>query len=58
MLTARRLLLMRNEATEAVQESWAAICRGWFGLRDPSRFPAWCCEIKLLELQLSKLDAN
>lgn len=45
MRTARRLLRDEDEATEAVQESWAAICRGWFGLRDPSRFPAWAFSI-------------
>lgn len=39
--TARRLLGDRDEAAEAVQESWAAICQGWMRLRDPARFPAW-----------------
>lgn len=39
--TARRLLRDDELAREAVQEAWAAICRGWMGLRDPARFPAW-----------------
>lgn len=39
--TARRLLRDDEMAREAVQEAWASICRGWLGLRDPARFPAW-----------------
>ena len=31
--TARRLLRDEDEAVEAVQNAWAAICRGWFPAR-------------------------
>ncbi|RIJ31776.1 RNA polymerase sigma factor [Henriciella algicola] len=43
--TARRLLRDEDEAVEAVQNAWAAICRGWFTLQDPARFPAWAFTI-------------
>lgn len=39
--TARRLLRDDELAREAVQDAWAGICRGWIGLSDPARFPAW-----------------
>ncbi|MEE2690691.1 MAG: sigma-70 family RNA polymerase sigma factor [Pseudomonadota bacterium] len=39
--TARRLLRDDELAREAVQEAWAGICRGWFALDDPAKFPAW-----------------
>ncbi len=41
MRTALRLLRDRGEAEEAVQEAWAAICRGWPRLSDPAMFPGW-----------------
>ncbi|MCH2458328.1 MAG: sigma-70 family RNA polymerase sigma factor [Henriciella sp.] len=43
--TARRLLRDEDEAVEAVQNAWAAICRGWFTLHDPAKFPAWAFTI-------------
>lgn len=43
--TARRLLRDEEQAREAVQEAWTAICRGWLTLQDPSRFPAWAFTI-------------
>ena len=39
--TARRLLRDEDQARDAVQETWAGICRGWLGLTDPAKFPAW-----------------
>jgi len=39
--TARRLLRDDEQARDAVQETWAGICRGWLTLQDPARFPAW-----------------
>lgn len=39
--TALRLLDDREQALEAVQEAWIGICRGWGGLNDTARFPAW-----------------
>lgn len=39
--TARRLLREEEPARDAVQDAWAAICRGWVGLNDPAKFPAW-----------------
>ncbi len=39
--TARRLLRDEEQARDAVQEAWTGICRGWFTLGDPARFPAW-----------------
>lgn len=39
--TARRLLRDDEQAREAVQEAWGGICRGWFTLSDPAKFPAW-----------------
>ena len=41
MRTALRLLRDQSEAEEAVQEAWAGICRGWLGLSDTAKFPAW-----------------
>ncbi|MBD0426605.1 RNA polymerase sigma factor [Aquisalinus flavus] len=38
---ARRLLRDDDQAREAVQEAWTGICRGWHGLSDPAKFPAW-----------------
>ncbi|MEP3225311.1 MAG: RNA polymerase sigma factor [Parasphingorhabdus sp.] len=43
--TAYRLLRDRDQAESAVQEAWSGICRGWFGLKDPARFPAWAYRI-------------
>lgn len=43
--TARRLLRDEDQARDAVQEAWAAICRGWMSLNDPGRFPAWAFSI-------------
>ena len=45
MRTAYRLLRDEEQARSAVQEAWAGICKGWRGLRDPSRFPAWAYTI-------------
>ncbi|GAA0476659.1 sigma-70 family RNA polymerase sigma factor [Parasphingorhabdus litoris] len=45
MRTAYRLLRDEEQARAAVQEAWSGICRGWMGLRDPSRFPAWAYRI-------------
>lgn len=39
--TARRLLGDDEQAREAVQDAWLGITRGWGGLRNPARFPAW-----------------
>ena len=39
--TALRLVRDRQDAEEAVQEAWAAICRGWPRLSDPAMFPGW-----------------
>ncbi len=39
--TARRHLRDSDLARDVVQEAWLAICSGWSGIRDPSRFPAW-----------------
>ena len=39
--TAQRILRDRDLAEEAVQETWAAISKGWMTLSDPARFPAW-----------------
>ena len=39
--TARRLLRNEDEARDAVQEAWIAICRGWLAREGPARFPAW-----------------
>lgn len=39
--TAQRLLQDRDRAEEATQEAWVGICRGWHGLSDPAKFPAW-----------------
>ncbi|MEL7042719.1 MAG: sigma-70 family RNA polymerase sigma factor [Pseudomonadota bacterium] len=39
--TALRLLRDRGEAEDAVQETWAGICRGWPRLSDPAMFPGW-----------------
>ncbi|MGB3625085.1 MAG: sigma-70 family RNA polymerase sigma factor, partial [Henriciella sp.] len=41
MRTAGRLLRDEDQAREAVQEAWSGICRGWMGLNDPRKFPAW-----------------
>lgn len=43
--TARRLLGNEEEARDAVQEAWIAICRGWLSLKDPARFPPWAFTI-------------
>jgi len=43
--TAYRLLRDEQQAETAVQEAWSGICRGWLGLRDRSRFPAWAYKI-------------
>lgn len=45
MRTAYRLLRDEDQARAAVQETWSAICKGWRGLRNPSRFPAWAYTI-------------
>lgn len=45
MRTARRLLRDEELARDAVQDSWAAICKGWRGLKEPARFPAWAFTI-------------
>ncbi|MEP2102829.1 MAG: RNA polymerase sigma factor [Parasphingorhabdus sp.] len=45
MRTACRLLRDEEQARAAVQEAWSGICKGWRGLRDPSRFPAWAYTI-------------
>lgn len=45
MRTAFRLLRDEEQARSAVQDAWTGICKGWFGLRDPSRFPAWAYRI-------------
>ncbi len=45
MRTAYRLLRDEEQAHSAVQEAWAGICKGWRGLRNPSRFPAWAYTI-------------
>ena len=39
--TAQRLMGDREHARDVVQETWAAICKGWLQLMDPARFPAW-----------------
>lgn len=39
--TARRILGDDDLAREAVQETWAGVCRGWPRLSDPAMFPAW-----------------
>lgn len=41
LTAARRLLRDDDQARDAVQDAWAGICRGWVGLRDAERFPAW-----------------
>lgn len=41
MRTALRLLQDREQAQDAVQEAWIGICRGWNGLNDTTKFPAW-----------------
>ncbi|WP_300377558.1 sigma-70 family RNA polymerase sigma factor [Henriciella sp.] len=43
--TARRLLRDDDQAREAVQEAWTGICRGWVGLADARKFPAWAFSI-------------
>ena len=43
--TARRLLNNDEQARDAVQEAWIAICRGWLSLNDPVKFPAWAFSI-------------
>ena len=43
--TANRLLGDKEQAQSAVQEAWTGICRGWTGLRNTSRFPAWAYTI-------------
>lgn len=43
--TARRLLQREDLSEEIAQETWIAICKGWNGLRDPARFPAWAFAI-------------
>ena len=45
MRTAYRLLRDQEQARITVQESWTGICKGWRGLRKPSRFPAWAYRI-------------
>lgn len=45
MRTACRLLRDEEQARVAVQEAWSGICKGWRGLREPSRFPAWAYAI-------------
>lgn len=45
MRTAYRLLRDQEQARVAVQEAWIGICKGWNGLRKPSRFPAWAYRI-------------
>ncbi|GAB5488299.1 MAG: sigma-70 family RNA polymerase sigma factor [Parasphingorhabdus sp.] len=45
MRTAYRLLRDQEQARVAVQEAWIGICKGWLGLRKPSRFPAWAYRI-------------
>lgn len=45
MRTAYRLLRDDEQARSAVQETWTGICKGWRGLRDPARFPAWAYRI-------------
>lgn len=45
MRTARRLLHDPEQARDAVQEAWTGICRGWFTLNDPAKFPAWAYTI-------------
>ena len=42
---ATRLLGNREEARDAVQDSWVDIYRGLAGLRDPVAFPAWATRI-------------
>ncbi len=42
---ATRLLRNREEARDAVQDSWVDIYRGLAGLRDPMAFPAWATRI-------------
>ena len=39
--TARRILRDADQAQDAVQEAWAAICWGWPRLSDTAKFPAW-----------------
>ncbi len=41
MRTALRLLRDRDQAQDAVQETWTGICRGLGRLSDPAKFPAW-----------------
>jgi len=43
--TARRLLNNREQARDAVQETWVGICKGWMSLDDPAKFPAWAFSI-------------
>jgi RNA polymerase sigma factor (sigma-70 family) len=43
--TARRLLQNDDQARDAAQETWAGICRGWPGLSDARKFPAWAFSI-------------
>lgn len=45
MRTAYRLLRDQEQSRVAVQESWTGICKGWRGLPNPSRFPAWAYRI-------------
>lgn len=45
MRTAYRLLRDQEQSRAAVQEAWTGICKGWRGLRNPSRFPAWAYRI-------------
>lgn len=45
MRTAYRLLRDQEQERVAVQEAWTGICKGWLGLRRPSRFPAWAYRI-------------
>lgn len=45
MRTAFRLLRDEEQARVAVQETWSGICKGWRGLRNPNRFPAWAFTI-------------
>lgn len=45
MRTAYRLLRNEEQARTAVQEAWTGICKGWRGLQNPSRFPAWAYRI-------------
>lgn len=42
---AKRLLRDEDQAREAVQETWSGICRGWWRLSDPAKFPVWAYSI-------------